>query len=60
MGSVGRVLRIAAGAVLIGLAATNAVGAWGYMGVLPLVTGLFHFCPAYSLLGLSTCPASGR
>jgi hypothetical protein len=60
VGSVDRVLRVGAGAVLIGLAATDVVGAWGYIGVLPLVTGLFRFCPAYSLFGLSTCPVSGR
>ena len=56
VGSADRVLRIVAGAVLIGLAATGTVGLWGYLGVVPLATGLFRFCPAYGLLGLNTCP----
>ena len=56
VGTVDRVLRIVAGAVLIGLAATGTVGAWGWIGVVPVLTGLFRFCPLYPLIGLSTCP----
>jgi hypothetical protein len=52
-----RALRVVAGLVLIGLAVTGAVGAWGYIGVIPLVTGAVGMCPIYSLLGISTCPA---
>lgn len=51
-----RVLRIAAGAALIGAAYTGAIGAWGYSGVVPILTGLLRTCPAYTLLGVSTCP----
>jgi len=54
--STDRVLRIIAGLVLIGLAATNTVGIWGYIGIVPLLTGIFKFCPAYAIFGLSTCP----
>lgn len=60
VGSLDRALRIGAGVVLIGLAAAGLIGAWGYIGVLPLVTGLLRTCPAYRLLGLNTCPASER
>ncbi len=28
---------------------------WGLLAILPLVTGLFSFCPAYTILGLNTC-----
>lgn len=56
VGTVDRVLRIVAGLVLIGLAATGTVGVWGWIGVMPLATGLFRFCPAYTLLGINTCP----
>lgn len=56
MGTLDRVLRIAAGLVLIALAATGTVGWWGWLGVVPLATGLFRFCPAYALLGVNTCP----
>ena len=55
-GSLDRILRIVAGLVLIGLAATGTVGVWGWIGVVPLATGLFGFCPAYMLLGINTCP----
>ena len=55
VGTIDRVLRILIGASLISLAASGAIGAWGYIGVLPLLTGLVRFCPAYKLLGLNTC-----
>ncbi len=51
-----RVLRVVVGLVLIALAATGTVGLWGWIGVVPVATGLFGFCPAYSLLGIKTCP----
>ena len=55
-GSLDRILRVAVGLVLIALAATGTVGLWGWIGVVPLATGLFGFCPAYTLLGINTCP----
>jgi hypothetical protein len=60
VGGIDRVLRILAGLVLIGLAATGTVGVWGWIGVVPLATGLFRFCPLYPLLGFSSCPLEGR
>lgn len=56
VGSLDRMLRIAAGVVLIALAATGTVGAWGYLGVVLVATGAFKFCPVYPLLGINTCP----
>jgi hypothetical protein len=56
VGSIDRILRIVAGLLLIGLAASGTIGVWGYVGVVPLLTGLLRTCPAYSLLGMSTCP----
>ncbi|WP_416046724.1 DUF2892 domain-containing protein [Cupriavidus basilensis] len=55
VGTVDRTLRIVVGLVLIGLAATGRVGAWGWIGMLPLLTGLVRVCPAYSVLGVKTC-----
>ena len=55
-----RVLRIVLGLVLIVLAATGTVGWWGWLGVIPLVTGLVRFCPLYPLLGLNTCPLRSK
>jgi Protein of unknown function (DUF2892) len=59
VGTIDRVLRISVGVALIALAATAKVGPWGYLGIIPLATGLFRFCPAYALLGIRTCPVAG-
>lgn len=55
VGNLDRILRSVVGIALIALAATNTVGVWGYIGVVPLLTGIFKFCPAYTLLGMNTC-----
>ncbi len=55
VGGIDRILRMVVGLVLIGLAATGTVGVWGWIGAIPVATGLFKFCPAYPLLGISTC-----
>jgi hypothetical protein len=54
-GTIDRALRVIAGLVLIGLAATGTVGVWGWIGVMPLLTGLVGFCPAYAIFGMNTC-----
>jgi Protein of unknown function (DUF2892) len=56
VGSIDRGLRIAGGLLLIALALAGTIGAWGYVGLVPLLTGLFKRCPVYSLLGVRTCP----
>ena len=55
VGGADKIARIVIGAVLIGLALTGVIGAWGWIGVLPLATGLINFCPAYSIFGINTC-----
>jgi hypothetical protein len=60
VGTPDRTLRIVAGLALIGLAATGTVGVWGWIGIIPLATGLFKFCPAYAIFGLNTCPAEKK
>jgi hypothetical protein len=55
-GTLDRALRVIAGLLLIGLSASGHIGAWGYLGVVPLLTGAIGICPLYSVLGLSTCP----
>ena len=59
-GGLDRAVRVVAGLALIGLAATNTVGMWGYVGVVPLLTGAIGMCPLYSILGLNTCPMNQR
>lgn len=55
VGGFDRILRIAVGALLIVLAALGTIGVWGYIGIVPVLTGLFRFCPAYLPFGISTC-----
>ena len=57
VGAIDRVLRITLGLVLIALAFAGVVGPWGYIGLVPLLTGLAGRCPAYSLFGIRTCRA---
>ncbi len=55
LGTLDRSLRIVVGLLLIGLSVTGVIGLWGWIGLVALATGLFSFCPAYRLLGISTC-----
>ncbi|NVJ67558.1 MAG: DUF2892 domain-containing protein [Gammaproteobacteria bacterium] len=55
-GNLDRVIRMIIGAVLISLVFIGPQSVWGWIGVVPLVTGLIGFCPAYKLLGINTCP----
>ena len=56
VGGLDRILRIIAGLALIGLAVSGTIGVWSWIGVVPLLTGLFKFCPAYAIFGISSCP----
>ncbi|QGZ31857.1 YgaP family membrane protein [Stutzerimonas stutzeri] len=55
IGTLDRSLRIAVGLILIALSLFGVIGWWGWLGLLPLATGFFRFCPAYRLLGISSC-----
>ena len=58
VGGIDRMLRIGVGIALLALVflLEGNVRYWGLVGILPLATGLFRFCPAYTLFGMSTCP----
>ncbi len=56
VGGADRIARIVVGLVLIGLTLAGQIGVWGWIGVVPLFTGIFRFCPAYTLFGWSSCP----
>lgn len=56
VGGFDKILRIIAGAGLIGATAAGLLPVWGYIGIVPLITGLMGWCPIYPILGLSTCP----
>ncbi len=59
VGSIDRALRIIVGLALVawalGYIPNIAPSAWGWVGLVPLLTGMFGTCPAYSMLGLDTC-----
>jgi len=59
VGGIDRILRIAVGVVVVALAVTGKIGAWGYIGVLPILTGLIGWCPGYSPFGINTCKTKG-
>jgi ABC-type polysaccharide/polyol phosphate export permease len=56
VGTVDRILRIVVGLILIAMVFVGPQTSWGWIGVVPLLTALIGFCPAYKLIGLSTCP----
>ncbi|MEN3110066.1 DUF2892 domain-containing protein [Uliginosibacterium paludis] len=55
VGSADRAIRVIGGLVLVLLAATGVISAWGWLGLIPVATGIIRFCPAYTLLGIRTC-----
>lgn len=56
VGGIDKILRIVVGGGLIGATVAGLLPAWGYIGIVPLATGLMGWCPLYPLLGMSTCP----
>ncbi|MDW7967055.1 MAG: DUF2892 domain-containing protein [Thermoanaerobaculum sp.] len=55
MGSTEKTIRVVVGVAILGLG-LYLKSWWGLVGLLPLITGLVGYCPAYRLLGISTCP----
>lgn len=56
VGGIDKILRIVVGAGLLGATVAGLLPVWGYIGIVPLATGLMGWCPLYPLIGLSTCP----
>lgn len=61
VGTLDRLIRISVGLFLLFQGLVGGHG-WGYLGVIPLLTGAIGWCPLYGLLGISTvcqkCPSS--
>lgn len=55
VGTTDRLIRIVAGLALISASFFGLIGFWGWVGIVPLLTGVFRFCPAYLPFGISTC-----
>jgi hypothetical protein len=51
-----RIIRVVIGSILVALVFIGPKTPWGWIGIIPLATGLVGWCPAYRLFGLSTCP----
>ena len=54
-GNLDRILRVVVGAAVISLVFVGPQSTWGWVGLVPLITGLVGICPVYSLLGINTC-----
>lgn len=59
IGNIERVVRIVVGAGILSLAFIGPATPWGYLGIVPILTGLVGWCPPYALLGISTCGKTG-
>lgn len=59
-GTIDRVLRVVVGLGVLSLAFVGPQTPWGYVGVVPLATGLIGFCPLYAMLGINTCSVKAR
>lgn len=55
VGSLDRLLRVVLGVFLIALVFVGPQTPWGWIGLVPLATGLLRTCPLYSLVGINTC-----
>ena len=60
VGSTERVIRVTAGLGLISLVFIGPQTPWGWIGLLPIATGLIGWCPPYALLGINTCPVNKK
>ena len=60
VGGVDRIVRVVLGLAVLSLTFLGPKTAWGWVGAVPLLTGLAGICPLYSLVGISTRPATGR
>ena len=60
VGGIDKILRIVAGLALISLVFIGPKTLWGLVGLVPLLTGVFGFCPFYPLLGLNSCPTASK
>jgi hypothetical protein len=54
-GTIDRALRVAVGILLLALTLTHTIGMWGWIGVVPLLTGAIGWCPLYTVFGINTC-----
>ncbi len=54
-GNIDRIIRVIVGLALIAMVYVGPMTPWGWVGLVPLLTGAFGFCPLYKILGIKTC-----
>lgn len=59
-GAADRTIRVVVGLAILSLTVVGPHSLWGLVGLVPLATGIFGFCPAYALFGIRTCPAKAE
>ena len=60
LSGIDRILRVVLGLVLIGLAVNGTIGLWGWIGIVPLATGVIGWCALYAIFGLNTCALKNK
>jgi len=60
VGGIDRIARIVVGSILLALVFVGPQTPWGWIGLVPLLTGLISWCPLYTALGFNTCPVGGN
>ena len=50
-----RVVRVVIGAAIVSLVFIGPQSPWGWLGLVPIATGLLGWCPPYAMLGITTC-----
>ncbi len=55
MGNVDRAVRVVLGIILIALVFVGPKTPWGWLGLIPLATAIFGYCPPYAIFGINTC-----
>jgi len=60
IGNLDRVIRLIIGVIGVSLVFVGPQTIWGWLGLVPLLTGLINFCPLYKLLGLNTLSSKSK
>lgn len=60
LGGLDKIARVSLGVILLSLTAAGIIGVWGWLGLVPLLTGMVGICPLYNLLGINSCPVSKK
>lgn len=60
VGGIDRIFRVLIGLALLSLVFIGPQTPWGWIGLIPLVTAAFSFCPLYAIIGIKTCPVENK